>query len=234
MKICTKCKITKDITNFGKSKYSKDGHKIYCKECARLDQKKYREENKDKIKASSIEYREKNKDKIKIYLKSEKRKESKKRYYESNKDKVCKKSTEYYNNNKESVSKRNKSYRSTNNYKEKRGIYLKEWSKSNKHILVWRRLVYRVLSYLGKNKEYETILYLGYSANDLKIHIENLFQEGMTWDNHGEWHIDHIRPISSFEKDTEPSEVNSLSNLRPIWASENMSKGSKYDIYATS
>ena len=47
MKICTKCKNQKELTEFGKSKYSKEGHKIYCKECSRADQKKYRDKNKE-------------------------------------------------------------------------------------------------------------------------------------------------------------------------------------------
>ena len=85
-----------------------------------------------------------------------------------------------------------------------------------------------LLSYIGKNKENKTIKYLKYSAIDLKIHIENLFEEGMNWENHGEFHIDHIKPISSFDIDSEPSEINALSNLRPLWALDNLSKGSKY------
>ena len=60
-------------------------------------------------------------------------------------------------------------------------------------------------------------------------HIEDNFKNGMSWDNYGEWHIDHIRPISSFPVDAKPSEVNALSNLRPLWANENISKGNKWE-----
>jgi hypothetical protein len=46
----------------------------------------------------------------------------------------------------------------------------------------------------------------------------------MSWDNWGEWHIDHIIPVSKFEKETPPSIVNSLSNLQPLWAIDNYKK----------
>ena len=69
---------------------------------------------------------------------------------------------------------------------------------------------------------------LGYSALELKTHIELLFLEGMTWENYGDWHIDHIRMVSTFDKETPISIVNSLDNLRPLWAEDNCSK--KYNI----
>jgi len=59
---------------------------------------------------------------------------------------------------------------------------------------------------------------LGYSADQLKSHIESLWTPGMTWDNYGEWHIDHIIQVHTFSKDTDVSIVNALSNLRPLWA----------------
>lgn len=64
-------------------------------------------------------------------------------------------------------------------------------------------------------------------------HLESKFVEGMTWENRSEWHIDHIRPIASFNyatpDDPEFKQCWSLSNLQPLWAKENMSKGAKLD-----
>jgi len=73
---------------------------------------------------------------------------------------------------------------------------------------------------------------LGYRGADLVRHLERQFEKGMTWDNHGEWHIDHITPISKLVREgvTDPSVVNCLSNLRPIWAKENISKGSEITL----
>ena len=72
---------------------------------------------------------------------------------------------------------------------------------------------------------------LGYSNKEFNNHISGMFQEGMMWSNHGEWHVDHIRPISSFyaENITDPKIINALSNLQPLWAFDNLSKGSNYE-----
>lgn len=65
---------------------------------------------------------------------------------------------------------------------------------------------------------------LGYSAAQLKHRIESQFKEGMSWDNYGEWEIDHIRPLTSFDMKDSPSKVNDLNNLQPLWREENMAK----------
>src|SRR3546814_15684157 len=50
----------------------------------------------------------------------------------------------------------------------------------------------------GKNgRSWETLV--GYTVADLMAHLERQFLPGMSWDNRGEWHIDHIRPLCSFE-----------------------------------
>jgi hypothetical protein len=67
-------------------------------------------------------------------------------------------------------------------------------------------------------KEGHTIDLLGYSALELKEYLSTLFTEGMSWDNYGEWHIDHKKPVSAFHKDTPPNIVCALSNLQPLWA----------------
>lgn len=69
---------------------------------------------------------------------------------------------------------------------------------------------------------------LGYTTDELRSHIESLFLEGMNWENWGAWHIDHIRPVSSFPSGTPLTEINALSNLRPLWAPENLRKSSKW------
>jgi endogenous inhibitor of DNA gyrase (YacG/DUF329 family) len=72
---------------------------------------------------------------------------------------------------------------------------------------------------------------LGYSVNQLKEHLERQFSQGMSWDNYGEWHVDHIVPVSSFKYDEviDPDfkACWALSNLRPMWAEDNISKHAK-------
>ena len=73
---------------------------------------------------------------------------------------------------------------------------------------------------------------LGYSVEDLFAHLESKFQQGMTWDNYGQWHIDHIKPESLFNyssfNDNEFKECWSLDNLQPLWAKDNLKKSNKY------
>jgi len=92
--------------------------------------------------------------------------------------------------------------------------------------------VLKSLKGAGKGGSWTTIL--GYNADDLQKHLESLFQPGMTWENHGfyGWHIDHIRPMVSFDfQTTEDEDFHkcwAMSNLQPLWAKENMTKGAKY------
>lgn len=73
---------------------------------------------------------------------------------------------------------------------------------------------------------------VGYTAVDLMRHMERQFVDGMSWDNYGAgWHIDHIVPVSSFQiespQDNEFQQCWALSNLRPLWARENLVKHAK-------
>lgn len=74
---------------------------------------------------------------------------------------------------------------------------------------------------------------VGYTAEELKSHLERQFTAGMSWDNYGKWHVDHIIPRASFnfdaanDNDPDFKACWALTNLRPLWASENISKGAK-------
>jgi len=99
----------------------------------------------------------------------------------------------------------------------------------NKHIGLWRSILKASLWRLGTSKEGLTIDLLGYSSREFKEHIESQFTDGMTWDNHGEWHVDHIKDVSTFDSDTLPSVVNALINLRPLWATTREINGIIYE-----
>lgn len=75
-------------------------------------------------------------------------------------------------------------------------------------------------SYQGK------VALLGCTRQELYQHLENQFQPGMTWGNYGEWHIDHIQPLCSFDltNDDELKVATNFKNLRPLWAEENIAK----------
>jgi len=78
---------------------------------------------------------------------------------------------------------------------------------------------------------------VGYTLDDLIKHLESLFLPGMTWENYGEWHIDHIRPVSSFSfesvEDPEFKKCFALYNLQPLWAKENCRKHTDWDGQVT-
>jgi hypothetical protein len=63
----------------------------------------------------------------------------------------------------------------------------------------------------------------GCSADELKAYFESLFTEGMSWENYGEWHVDHIRPVCSFTAE-EWEQINHYTNLQPLWAEDNYAK----------
>ena len=81
-------------------------------------------------------------------------------------------------------------------------------------------------------KNSRTFALLGYSRQDLAAALEKKFLPGMAWSNFGQWHIDHERPISSFNITSADCEdfkkCWSLSNLQPLWATDNIKKGNRY------
>lgn len=87
----------------------------------------------------------------------------------------------------------------------------------------------RVQNSLKENKDNSSKEYLGCEINELKTHLEKLFEEGMSWENYGEWEIDHIVPLK-YRNPTieEVGERLHYSNTQPMWKTENMSKGNRY------
>lgn len=245
MKTCSKCKIEKEFSEFHKNKYSKDGHKSRCKSCRSIEEKLYykdanilykvnerRKTNKSYLE-NNKKYREKNIEKLKEvkkeWSKSDSGKKSKKKYYEKNSDSLKEKSKINRKNKRDFYREKEKYRRNTPEYKENMKFYKKKHRIQNPHIYAWRSLLTNTLKRLNTKKSGKTIDILGYSANELKTHLESLFKEGMTWYNYGEWHIDHIRPVSKFDKNADVKEVNALENLQPLWAKENLSKYNHYN-----
>lgn len=88
----------------------------------------------------------------------------------------------------------------------------------------------RVRDYLaGKNKAAKSVELLGCTLSEYRAHLEAQFHPGMSWDNHGEWHIDHIRPLASFDM-TDPKQqfaAFNFKNTQPLWARDNLQKSSR-------
>lgn len=80
---------------------------------------------------------------------------------------------------------------------------------------------------LGFTKQSTTGDMIGCDWVFFKDHIERQFLKGMTWDNRSEWHIDHIVPIASAKTEEDVIRLNHFTNLRPMWAKDNIAKGDR-------
>jgi len=80
-----------------------------------------------------------------------------------------------------------------------------------------------------KQKKGKTMELTGCSKQELLDYLESKFSEGMTWENYGKWHIDHIRPCVSFnlQDSEEQKKCFHWTNLQPLWAVDNIRKGGK-------
>lgn len=170
-------------------------------EKARERNQRYYEKNKEYKAQKHKEWREKNKEYRKIYNRL---------YYEENGEHIRKTVSEYQKNNRKKINDRLREKR------ENDPVF------KSRHMM--RSMLYRLL---GDNKQEFSSNILGYTAKQLKERIEFQFKPGMTWNNHGRWHVDHRLSMAYLQKKGEnrPHIVNALSNLEPVWAEENLKKG---------
>jgi len=205
-KMCIKCKQLKPITEFYERKVNKDKLTGQCKSCIIKDVQKRQQQNLECYKEYKKKYRETHICEIQ-------------EYYKNNKDKylVCmqkwrQENREYYlSNRRKYESKRRKDIKHRLNKSISTGIL--QSLKGNKNGQHWKTL-------------------LNYTLEELQICLEKQWTGGMTWQNYGSaWHIDHRIPISAFNF-SKPEHLDfkrcwALSNLQPMWASENISKSNK-------
>ncbi len=88
----------------------------------------------------------------------------------------------------------------------------------------------RIYKLIKGNRPGSAVKNLGCTIEELKLHLESKFQDNMSWDNYGKWHIDHIRPLDGFNL-TNPEEFKKAchySNLQPLWAPDNIRKSNTY------
>jgi len=220
MKKCRVCGIEKELSEYHKKKNMKDGHRNECKECVKLINQKYKE--KEGFKEKQKEY-----DKKRYDTSREQILENKKVYHQKNKEKINKKKRDYYADEKTRIEHNEWMRDYQKDPKNKEVIY--RYRRDNPHIISWRSVLYSTLKRLGTKKQGHTIEELGYSAEELKVHIMSLFTPGMSWENHGEWHIDHIIPVSYFTEETPVSLVCGLSNLQPLWSTTREIDGIIYE-----
>jgi hypothetical protein len=99
------------------------------------------------------------------------------------------------------------------------------------HLFAMKLRFVSATSYAFRRKDWtkksKTAELLGCEWSHLKTHIESLFRDGMSWENKNKWHIDHIIPLASAKNADELAKLCHYTNLQPLWAIENIIKGSK-------
>jgi hypothetical protein len=209
-KICNKCGIKKDVSDFYKRNGRGDGLAGFthrCKFCAKKTSREYLSATK---KEYMKKYREKHRDKLNEYSKNwryeneDKMKEQRKLYYQENKEDIVKKNYEYCKNRKKSDSL----------YKLSIGI---------------RSLILISFKNQFTTKSKKTVEILDCSFEEFKLHLESQFDDKMNWENQGTyWHMDHIIPISSAETEEDVYRLNHYTNFQPLYWLDNLKKSNKY------
>jgi len=259
VKKCTKCGEEKPATKeyFHADKQFPSGVRGICKSCTG----KYYSKQKERIAARNKEHYRNNRDRILAENREKYAnnyngiRDSTKDRYQKNRDENLIKKRAHHNKNKETlneISRRNhhanKDLRNARR-REYRANHLDETNKKDRirgkerHAKLYgknpaytlRSRISALIRYSLRNgrKSKSINNMLDYTIEELRAHIENLFTEKMSWDAwmRGEIHIDHKRPIASFnitsEDDPDFKECWALSNLQPLWAFDNLSKGAK-------
>lgn len=212
-KICLGCKSSKTLDCF--SPNGKGGLKPVCKTCRCEQQKQRRESNIEKYKTKDKEYHEKNK---------ETRNKKARDYREKNKEHLNAYAREKYAKNKEKV----KEYHQ--NRKPIRNAVKKLHLQNNPQAKIKERLMTRMSDALKNKQRHKMSKLLGCTPDLLKKWLEQNFYGDITWENYGTiWHIDHVVPVAFFDLTNLDEQLVCFhwSNLRPLYASDNISKGDK-------
>lgn len=202
----------------------------------------WRENNIERSREISRNYARRNREKLKLYKKIHKeqnslsckkyylkhrseilsrQKISSKKYYKLNRDKLIIKSREWVINN-----------------REKERLKMQRWKKRKRETDIFYKIswnmssaIYKALLGIGKSDKWFKLV--GYNVDDLKLHLEKQFKDGMNWENYGKWHIDHKKPKSWFkitsDKCDEFKQCWSLNNLQPLWAHDNIIKRDRWE-----
>lgn len=188
-----------------------------CKNCANKRSIDSHNENREKRIASMSEYYKKNQNAFRAY---------KKLYYSKNKNRILSYCKTYREKNKDKIISYRQRPESLRRHRDRQNRLLS--TKEGKLSQFIRNAIHRTLNSKNNANSFDLV---GYTRKDLELRIESTFQEGMDWDNYGEWHIDHIVPLSVLVNNGIEcvKVINSLSNLQAMWAKDNISKHCNYN-----
>lgn len=208
LKPCSRGHISKRFTKSGT-----------CLECARENRARSYHANPEKSRTISNKWKAANKERQAAYMDT---------WRLENAERVKSYSENYRKENREKRLSQKSEWR-RNNLPQVREYARARWANNLEHKLSEkiRGFVWRVSK--GKTSE-SSRARIGYCPEKLKQRLECQFSKGMTWENYGEWEIDHKIPVSKFisRGETRVNIINALSNLQPLWREQNRSKGNRY------
>jgi len=220
LKRCSKCKMEKELTEFNIHKNHKDGLRSECKDCRNGYCRQRVKNNPEKIKQINRRYRINHVNKLKQYRLNNKLR------LNNNNIKFRLNNTDYY---------KVYSIKWRKDNPEQAKIINRKANKQRRSTVIGRlnsnmgTAIWQALKGNKAGKHWEDIV--GYTIGELKNQLESKFLPGMTWENYGKWHIDHIIPKAFFIfesiNDVEFQYCWSLDNLQPLWAEDNWSKQTK-------
>jgi hypothetical protein len=210
-KVCSRCKIDKPRDAFGSSRNRPSGLRPYCKQCHNAGNAKWREANPEKMAALVRRWTKNN---------PERAEQKRQRWYQRHPGRSAELAARWRSENIE----RCREISRASNRKRRATV----------HGSICSRVGNALRACLANGKNWRsTFSLLPYTPLDLATHIERQFTVGMSWESflRGEIHIDHIRPLASFNicgyEDDQFRQAWALSNLRPLWARENLTKHRK-------
>jgi len=250
MKICKGCNEYKPLSEYHNDKSGKEGKTARCKVCRIKAAKKWNVENYDQYRENLERWRKDNVERIK----TQQKKYQHQLYYEGGKrktDSVRHKLTfeKHKKENPQDFVRKCKNLNCCNYYIRKLGGRLycgdycfrdnqrrKNREKYHTNPIFKLHTIFRSkINALIREERVSTpkdMRKLGYTWEELKQYLESQFTNDMSWENHGRngWHIDHIRPVDSFEDTIEDfQKCWALDNLQPLWETDNIQKGNTWD-----
>lgn len=222
-KKCTACKEVHPVAMFGRKASASDGLNHWCKPCKAVKKKAEYEANKGPALARMAAYRKANPDKVKAtqkacYKKNKEHYSAKgKADYLANREARLAYSAKYCEENKEAKSARDRAYVAKRMKED--ALFRLSYSVRNRIFIALRRKNFK--------KSSKTADMLGCDFEFLQLFIEEQFQPGMSWEDRSAWHVDHKIPLASATTAEEMEKLCHFSNLRPMWATDNIRKGAR-------
>jgi hypothetical protein len=253
-KKCTKCGLVKGLDEFNQNrKVKSDGRVSVCRPCCKIVAAAYRARPEVKEKSAAYlaeryrtdpEYRESLKRNAQKPERIAQKKAYAAEYRRKNAVRIKEYNAEYVQRDDAREKRRSANHQHHQRRKaagyphrknDKVRATLRKWYQQRRKNPKWN-LHHRIASHIraalreGKaGRRWEDLV--GYTVEELQRHLERQFLPGMSWDNMSKWHVDHIVPVSSFSfssfDDDDFRACWSLTNLRPLWARDNVSKGDK-------